>query len=73
LMQSLTGSQKQDPLVFDQAKKDYENDLKNLLDKIDNSIDNRIKDWENSKLNLNQENSHLKNEIENLNKEKKNI
>jgi len=45
--------------------------LKNLLDKIDNSIDNRIKDWENSKLNLNQENSHLKNEIENLNKEKK--
>jgi len=55
------------------SKKEYENDMKKILDKIGTSVDNRIKDWENSKIKLNEENVNLKNEIDNLKNEKKHL
>jgi len=73
LMQSLTGNQKYDPALVEQVKKEYENDMKKILDKIGTSVDNRIKDWENSKIKLNEENVNLKNEIDNLKNEKKHL
>jgi len=57
--------------LVEQVKKEYENDMKKILDKIGTSVDNRIKDWENSKIKLNEENVNLKNEIDNLKNEKK--
>jgi len=69
-MQSLTQNQKYDPELLEQVKKEYENDLKVLLDKIDRSVDNRFKDWENGKIALTQENNNLKNEIGALNHDK---
>jgi len=35
LMQSLTGSQKHDPALVEQVKKEYENDLKKSLTKLE--------------------------------------
>jgi len=64
LMQSLIKTQKSDPALVEKVKKEYENDIKTLFDKIDRSFDDKMKDWENARQILNQENNNLRNEID---------
>jgi len=73
LMQSLTKSDKYDPALAEKVRQDYENDLKNILDKINVSVDDRMKDWENAKQVLNHQNNELKNENDMLKNDTKRL
>jgi len=70
LMKCLTETQLYDPLKVEQVKKEYEEDLKNLIEKIDRCMNDRMNDWEIQKQALNQENGKLKHEIELLKSDK---
>jgi len=73
LMQSLTKSEKYDPALAEKVRLEYENDLKNILDKINLSVDDRMKAWESAKQVLNQQNNDLKNENDMLKNDTKRL
>jgi len=70
LMKCLTENMQYDPVKVQQVKKEYEEDLKNVIDKIDRCVIDLTKDFENEKQALNQDNSKLKQEIDLLKNEK---